>query len=781
MNLFRTMELAAFIRTSCIKWCLLPVLSFLLLVFQTCCLQAASPLPISPSHSVLDSLLNILKHQTEDSLKVNTLLLAGQEYLQKSDYAEAELMATEARNLASTLPYKKGLGDGLNLMGSLNAQKGAYDKSLDFHIQALKIRRELGDKKSIAVSLNNIGNVHYSQANYKMAVENYTEALQIREEIGDKKGISASELNLANVYKYQGDYPRALELYFKSLKLKEEIGDQKGLPNLLINIGTIFSDQSDSVQALGYYRKALAIAKSTGNKKEITHSLNNIANIYATSGNLPLAIENYQECLHMREEAKDKSGIAVCLSNLARIYWSQGNDAKAMEFFKQSLALKEGLGDKQGIAASLLGLSDIWQKQKKLKEAATCSERALQLAKEIGSPELVRDAEKSLSLIALANQDDLGALKHYKAYVIVRDSILNEESAKKSVQVEMNFAFEKEKAIEKEANEKNEGIALAEKHRGKIQLLSLIIALILVSGFSVFAVYNYRLKRRINIQLDLQNQQVEEAYKVIESKNREITDSISYAKHIQQSLLPKKPAIQKILPKSFILYLPKDIVSGDFYFFKNSGQTTTDSSPLVSTNIVIAAADCTGHGVPGAFMSMIGIEKLNETLTHEKRAGEILASLNRGIKSSLRQDNSENSTRDGMDIALCCLNTLTLQLQFSGANRPLWIFRNPGRELEEIKATHAAIGGLTGDKQVFGMHEIQLYRGDRIYLMTDGYADQFGGNQGKKLTTKALKELMRNIQHKSMEEQEVHLNTFASTWRANREQIDDILLIGIEV
>ncbi|MDO8660313.1 MAG: SpoIIE family protein phosphatase, partial [Candidatus Woesearchaeota archaeon] len=246
-------------------------------------------------------------------------------------------------------------------------------------------------------------------------------------------------------------------------------------------------------------------------------------------------------------------------------------------------------------------------------------------------------------------------------------------------------------------------------------------------------------------------------------------DSITYAKRIQQAKLPTKELIYSHLPKSFVLFKPKDIVSGDFYYFHKNEQS-----------IFIASADCTGHGVPGAFMSMIGSEKLDDALTHSADTSEILKHLNKGIKSSLHQTDSDESTRDGMDIALCSVDTDARVVKYAGANRPLWIIRNGQTVVEEIKATKKAIGGFTEDNQHFDTHVVQLQRGDTFYISTDGYADTFG-KQNKKLTTKKFKEILLSIQDKSLKEQEHHLDNFIEDWKDGTEQIDDILVIGVRL
>lgn len=294
---------------------------------------------------------------------------------------------------------------------------------------------------------------------------------------------------------------------------------------------------------------------------------------------------------------------------------------------------------------------------------------------------------------------------------------------------------------------------------GELTFIMTISATFLLCAVFIhqFKIVNYRYAHIIS-----------EQKQSLEEKTRDITDSINYAKRIQHAKLAKRESIHRALPSSFVLFKPKDIVSGDFYFFENKQE-----------HIILAAADCTGHGVPGAFMSLIGIERLEDAVSRSSDPSTILSLLNKGVKVSLKQSDTDESTRDGMDIALCSIDRKNNRLLYAGANRPLWIIRKDSGSLEEIKATKTAIGGYTPDDQLFQLHEIPMKQGDRIYLFSDGYADQFS-QQNKKLTTKKFKELLLSLTTVPITKQEEQLDRFIEDWKNGTEQIDDILVIGVE-
>lgn len=302
-----------------------------------------------------------------------------------------------------------------------------------------------------------------------------------------------------------------------------------------------------------------------------------------------------------------------------------------------------------------------------------------------------------------------------------------------------------------------------------------IIVLIIAIRLSMMRLKakNIRLERLVSertAEIADKNKTLEKQKDEILHQKTEIEDSINYAKRIQEAILPLNEEIQTNLPDSFILFKPKDIVSGDFYWYA-----------LVGNIHVIVCADCTGHGVPGAFMSMIGTDKLNQVVKERKITNPaiILSEINKGIKKALKQDEESDSTRDGMDVAICSWDPDAGLLQYAGAHRPLWMVRDG--VLTETKATKVAVGGFTSDDQEYELHEIQPQKGDQFYMHSDGYADQFGGPKGKKLKVKSFKKLILEVEQKPMMEQMVVLNSSIEEWMANYEQIDDVCVIGVRV
>ena len=294
-------------------------------------------------------------------------------------------------------------------------------------------------------------------------------------------------------------------------------------------------------------------------------------------------------------------------------------------------------------------------------------------------------------------------------------------------------------------------------------------ALIALGVIIVIAFLLIPYTRKILKEDERQKKLFMEQKQLIEESHREIKDSISYAKRIQSAILPPNRIVKESLKESFILYKPKDIVAGDFYWMEHTGN-----------QVLFAACDCTGHGVPGAMVSVICNNALNRSVREYGLTdpGQILDKTREIVIQEFEK--SDDEVKDGMDISLASISLADLTLTWAGANNPLWILRNGGSEIEELKPNKQPIGKFS-DQKPFTTHSLQLNSGEALYIFTDGYQDQFGGEKGKKFKAAALKELLISIKDKNMDQQRVMLDEAFEKWRGKLEQIDDVCVIGVRI
>ncbi|MES2138130.1 MAG: tetratricopeptide repeat protein [Bacteroidota bacterium] len=604
------------------------------------------------------------------------------------------------------------------------------------------------------------------------------EAIALAEKINFPKGISASYGNIGLYYKEQADYPKALDFYFKALKIDEELGNKKGVGRHLGSIGSVYLIQGDYPKALEYYFKALGITEKFGDKNGTATKLANIGSVYMKQGEYSKATGYYLRSLKITEEIGSVNGISAQLGNLGTAYMEQGDYTKALDTYFKALKIAEELGDKIGISANLSNIGSLYTEQKKYKEAYDYLSRALVLGKNSGAKDAVKgDYEKLSVLYENSNillPDSVGnklltmeqmrllAIKYYKRSIQIRDEIFSEESKKQLVRKEMNYEFDKKEAITKADQDKKDAFAMADKKKANQVLILISCLFVLVFVFALFVFRSLGITRR-------QKGIIEKKSKLLEEKNKDITDSIHYAKRIQDALLRDEEHTSLHLPEHFILYIPKDIVSGDFYWGAEK-----------SGHWYFAAVDCTGHGVPGAVMSMLGISFLNDIVSSDQlpSPAEVLDRLREKVVKELRQTGEAGGSKDGMDISIARLDLTTFELQWAGANNSLTFIRNG--ELEEIKANKQPIG-YHPENSPYTNHEIQLQKGDSIYIFSDGYADQFGGPKGKKLSHKKLKNLLNIHNYLPMKEQKILLKKRFTEWKGSLEQVDDVCVFGVRV
>lgn len=750
---------------------------------------------MAQSSRSIDSLSALIRKDLPDSNKVNHLNALALKFKKKNSDT-AILLCTQAIAIAKDIPefsstsgWQKGIADSYFNIASIYQQKQDWNNAIIYFQKAQVIYQSIGRQSSVAIIMTEFGNMYYDQSEYMKAREYFDKGLKIERELGNKAG-EAIDLNKIGLVHFSlGDYPKALDFYFQAMKVNESADRKNGIAANLSNIGNVYMDEKDYPKALSYLFKALKLNQELNRKVGIAVNNGNIGLVYKSLGDHPKALTYFETALKLNEELDRKTGIAENLNNIGLIYKFKAdssdnttvrnlNYSTALEYYSRSLKISEKTGDKGAVANVLDNIGSAYVSLKKYKEAYDNIYQALDLAILTGERYVLKRNYESLSdLYEKSNirlQDTIGgkllnieemrlrSKYYYQRSIAIRDELFSTENRKQLVQKEMNFEFEKKEAALKNLQEKKDELAAVEKKKQKLLLFLISGVLLLVFVFSGFVFRSLRIAKK-------QKMIIEEQKLLVEEKNKDIIDSINYAKRIQDALLKEEEHISEHLPEHFIFLKSKDIVSGDFYWALEKQK-----------HFYMAAVDCTGHGVPGAFMSMLGVAFLNEinATVEVLSPSEILNQLREKIVEELGQGRKELEAKDGMDISLVRFNLETRELQWAGANNPLYYILN-GKWLE-IKANKQPIS-YQENMQPFTNHSIQLETGSSFYLFTDGYADQFGGPSGKKFKSSQLKETLFAISNRPMKEQKIILKDTFETWKGELEQIDDVCIIGMKV
>lgn len=573
--------------------------------------------------------------------------------------------------------------------------------------------------KSLAATINNIGVDCEQNGNLVDAILYFHKSLKIQEHLNELDAVATTLNNIGTIYNTLGNIEKTIEYLEKSLKIREEIDDVKGIAQSLNNIGTIYYNQKELSKGLNYFERSLDLYKQVGDKEGMAYSLSNIGNIYDLMKS-PKGLSYHQRSLKLREDIGDKKGQAFGLVNVSKSHFLNGNINEALDYGK----------------------------------------RGYELANKMGFPDNIQKSSYILSKIYKSQSKYPLALEFYEQSVLMKDSIKNEESNRASYKLQTKYEFEKQQAVKDAEHNKQMEIIAERGKKQKVITYSIALGSLLLLIFFVFIYNRLQITKR-------QKSIIEEQKQLVEEKQKEILDSINYAKRIQAAILPSDRVIKQFLPESFVFYKPKDIVAGDFYWLEHKHD-----------KVLFAAADCTGHGVPGAMVSVVCNNALNRSV-REFGLTEPSKILDKTKEIVIQEfEKSDADVKDGMDIALCALQENTLY--YSGANNPLWIIREGSEIIEEVKSTKQPVGKVDNTKP-FENHTVELKKGDSIYIFTDGYQDQFGGEKGKKFKAAKLKELLLNNREKSMGEQLVTLNQTFDKWKGSLEQVDDVCVIGVRI
>ena len=818
--------------------------------------------------AIIDSLIAVLPKEKEDTNKVNAYIKLFGEYIKFGDKDKALVFAQKGLSISSNIKFLKGEAKCLRSIGTVYLYKSDYGKALNYISKALKINEAINDKYGIIDSYQGLGNIYSYQSDYPKALDYYFKSLKIEDSISnelprgrasryqlkdffnseaeprginrqpnkqstaylystiagiyreqhdypkaleysfkclkimetlnDKKGIGVSYCDLGLIYRYKGDYPKALDCFLKYLKFNEELNNKQAMGTAYTNIGCIYSDQLDNLHSLFYFYKSFNTAKLLDNKTGIILSSGNIS-------------ENYLDIYQNDSLSKGQT-----LITKEHISHTELRDS-ALVYLNIGLDVAEKLQEKYWKSFVMSQFGNFYYKQKKYNEAVAYYLKSYSI---VDSTHIMREkmwrSRDILSCYKNMKNWEV-AYKWFETYIQCKDSIFNETKNKEITAKEMNYEFEKKQDAAKAEQDKKDAMSMAKLNQEKTKSYALYGGLALLLTFGGFMFNRFKVTQKQKNTIEQKEKETQNQKTIVEEKNKEITQSIEYALRIQTAILPPTRIVKQYLENSFILYKPKDIVAGDFYWMETVGITDSkfqisnstqqsEISNLQSEIILFAACDCTGHGVPGAMVSVVCHNALNRAV-REFGLTQPAAILDKTAEIVIENfSKSEEDIKDGMDISLVSLKfesskSKVAKLEWAGANNPLWIVRsrhselvsespdfemlkqvqNDDYELIETKADKQPIG-MNDDSKPFTNHTFTLNAGDTIYLFTDGFADQFGGETGeKKLTRKKFKEVLLSIQNKSMEDQCIALDNFIVDYRKQVEQIDDILVMGVRV
>lgn len=629
-------------------------------------------------------------------------------------------MSEKIKDLEHKIIAAKNLLEKIDFQNELAWELRAVDTKQSLSIaeetQALSTNNKYN--KGLAESLKIQSSIFLILSNYDLSFQKAIGALELFRVLKDKKAEAAVITILGRNSQNLGDYENALKYYLMSLLIYETINEESGIVAAYLNIGNIYGIKKDYDNSLYYFSKALHLCKNhewAMSSKSIL--LGNIGCIYGFQKEYQKALEYYFESAKITESNNSNSDFSINYSNIAEVYLLTDDISNAEKYYSKALTVAIDKQNKLSEAVCLLGIGQVKRKLKKTDEAIRSIENAITIAKAHSLNQILADTYLALSEIYFDKEDYLTALKYHKS-----------------------FYKEKEREFNKEENKKTKSL----------MVLHQVDALKKES----------ELHRISNDELKKLNENIEDA-------NRRLVESIDYAKHIQDSILPHASNLKQYYADSFVFHRPKDIISGDFFWFYEK-----------ENDILISAVDCTGHGVSGALMSIVANSILNQVAANQwvLNPSFMLNEVNHYLQRTLAA-HDESGLRDSMDISLCSINKSRTELRFAAAHHSM--YHLSGGDFTEYKGDAISIGNNASAK--FIDHHISLKKGDVIYIFTDGYADQKGGPARKKFYYGRFKELILKIHEESMNQQKLVLEQTMNEWMKNENQIDDMLIIGIKV
>lgn len=598
---------------------------------------------------------------------------------------------------------------------------------------------------------------------YNDAIDQYNTGISLIDTLKLRDEYSAQLLGIANALFFKSSYDDALNYYHRSLYVRRAVGDSAGMAGSLMGIANVYSENGQDVYAVQFYKEALGIQERRNNKKMISWLLNNLGSTYVDAGKPDSALPYFERSIKMKEEEGDMYGLSATYINVGEIYLAKDDANAALYYFRKAYDIRKEMGDSHELANTYQSLGKAYEHLGKYDSAMIWLDSSYAISTRSGMKDVQYRALYLMAELKYNSGNHQEAYDYLLRSVNIKDSVISEESREQINELMQRFDTE----------QKEQKIALqnAEIESGKTfrNFLYVIIGLSIILG--IVLLFGFIRKQKTNQLLAAKNEVIEQQNKIVEEKNKDIIDSITYAKRIQTALLPSESKFNRLLRDAFVFYQPRDIVSGDCYMIEEWGNET-----------IVAAVDCTGHGVPGAFMSFMAYDLFQEAVMEHgiTSPGAILSRMRAGVTRMLVQGSeSKQQVYDGMDAAICTISADGKRVTYAGAHRPLWLIRNG--EFIEYKETKCSVSPAEHDQLPFIVHEVETQPGDMFYIFSDGYADQFGGPNGKKFKLARLKQLLLDFHSVPSSAQEEKVATAFRDWKGKMEQIDDVLLIGFRI
>jgi len=649
------------------------------------------------------------------------------------------------------------------------------------------------DKRRVYIlkgkALKGLAFCYQAKEDYISSIMVFNRALQCFETINDSISIAITRLNNGNNYFRLSQYSEALDNYQKAAIIFYKLDDLRGAAFCYNNIGSIHSEIGNINLAIEYWKKTLIIKRTLNDSISIAKTLSNIGIAYKNQKKYDLAIQTFKNALRIFKSLDNLKGVATNYMNMSNVFQCKNEFEKALNYANLSLDIKKRINDENGMAIAYGNISFVFNKLERYHKAKQTADEGIKTALKIGSLSALKNNYSNLSLAYAGLNDMNNAYQYLIKYDMVKDSLFNIDKNKEFTKLETQYQIKnKQQEIEKQQAIIKKKEAVAEKNRmqrnfmfGGVILMILLLSVVIYSYFqkkkdnAVIREKNQNLeianaeilaqRDEIEAQRDLVDMQKQQ----IEYIHRELEDSIAYGKRIQESLLPSSDFLKSFFDDNyFVFFRPRDVVSGDFYW-----------TAQIDEWRFFTVADCTGHGVPGAFMSMLGISLFNEIIREKniRSTAELLKVLFSRLSQNLHRKQNENSVTDSMDIAFCAWNTNTNELQFSGINNPLYLIRD--NHLKVIKPTKMINIESIQDKAIV-VEKIALQKGDFIVMSSDGYIDQFGGEKGKKFKKKNFLNLIYSLKNYPISEHQKIMRTKFLEWKGTQNQIDDVCVMGVK-